>query len=404
VKKITLLIILIVIGVLLFAGCNAGQNYEAKDSLIENSSMENVDIINNNMPQNWSYNSWGNNKASFTYMNKGHFGRHSVKTEIKNYQSGDAKWFFEPITLPAGDYIFSSYYISNVDTRVVVCITDNEGKLKYIDLPNASASKKWTKYEATFSVPRNAAAVTVYHLLCQNGYLICDDYSIEPYKYEGFDQGFVTITFDDSWEDNVYTALPIMQEFGYRSTQFYTVTFIKNPRVPNPSELIAKFISAGHEIGSHSDTHPYLTTLTEKQLYYELAESKAYLQNYLKTEINYFASPYGAYNRHVNDNIMKHYTLHRTVNAGYNSKDNFDVSRISVQNVLSLTTADEIAEWVKKAKDEKLWLVLLYHKVVSDPGLYDTTPEMFYSHMQTINNSGIKVVTITEALKEINEE
>jgi len=368
---------------------------------IENASAETQDSKKSNMPASWSHDHWGNHKAAFTYLNEGYFDSRSMKIEITKYKSGDAKWFFNPVKLLPGDYMFCDYYRSNVDTRVIAVVTTNSGKIQYIDLQNAPASEDWVKYEAEFAMPKNGKSVTLYHMLTRDGYLITDDYSIKPYTYTGFNRGLVTLTFDDGWEDNYKTALPLLKELGFKSNQFYATTYIQHPSVSDPKELIRQFMDAGHEIESHSITHPDLTTLSSEQLTAELSESKSFLEKYLGVSIQYFATPFGSYNTFVNENVMKYYTAHRTVDAGYNSKDNLDLSRLKVQNILFSTTSEEVAEWVKKAKKEKLWLILLYHRVANDPGTYDTTPELFAEHMRVIKNASIPVVTFSEAFAEL---
>lgn len=372
--------------------------------VIENPSVEIVDPNDSSVPENWSSNSWGSHTAAFTYLNEGHSGSRSVKVEVTGYVDGDAKWFFDPVQLEPGDYVFSDYYRSDVDSRVILAVTTDTGDTKYIDMPYAPASESWTKYEESFTMPADGVTVTVYHLLSRDGYLVTDDYHISPYNYEGFDRGLVTITFDDGWEDNTLTALPAMQLYGFKSNQFYATAYIENPWVPDPKALIQQFIDDGHEIGSHSITHPDLTTLPEAQVIQELEGSKQFLEDYLEISIQHFATPYGAYNTSVKDSIMTYYDTHRTVDTGYNSKDNIDVSRLRSMSILSTTTASEVQAWVEKAKDEKLWLILLYHRVADDPGEYDTTPELFSGQMQVINDSGIPVVTISQALAEIETQ
>ncbi|HUC20978.1 MAG TPA: polysaccharide deacetylase family protein, partial [Candidatus Polarisedimenticolaceae bacterium] len=167
---------------------------------------------------------------------------------------------------------------------------------------------------------------------------------------------------------------------------------------------INKFKTAGHELGSHTITHPDLTTLTTTQVNNELSQSKTYLQNTFGVPINYFATPYGAYNKAVKDRIMAYYTVHRTVDTGYNSKDNFDVTKLKVQNILDTTTPEEVAGWAKKAYDEKTWLILVYHRVANDPEAYDTTPAKFQGQMQAIKTQNIPVKTITQALAELQPQ
>jgi len=408
-----LLIGLVICGPLNFVGEAFGHNISADSSRntqitkpftnpIANNSVEKVNPDNSSIPEAWSHNSWGNNITTFSYLNEGYSGKRSIMIEVNDYVDGDAKWFFNPLKLePGKDYYFLNYYRSNVDTRIVLSITKEYGNVQYMDLPIVPASSEWDKYEATFTIPKHTKSITVYHLLSQNGYLITDDYFISPYSYEGFKRGLVTLTFDDGWEENIHTALPIMQRFGYKSNQFYATKFIEDPWVSNPKTVIKAFLDDGHELGSHSITHPYLTILSTKDVTNELYNSKTYLENNFGKEIKYFATPYGAYNNSVNENIMKYYYAHRTVDVGYNSKDNFDVTRLKVKNILSSTTLSEVAYWVKKAKEDKTWLILVYHRVANNPRLYDTTPEKFIEHLEIIKNENIPVVTISEALAEI---
>lgn len=404
-KKI---IIVIYVVLLMFIICGLQTVFAETDIVsnetdsITNPSVE--DSLDKQMPKNWSNNCWGNNSTTFTYLNKGHSGKHSLKIEVSEYVDGDAKWIFEPIKLAPGDYLFKDFYKSDVETRLVVAITKNTGEIEYIDLPDAPASKKWKEYQTSFEVPEYAHRVSVYHLISKDGYLITDDYSIAPYTYKGFHRGMVTITFDDGWEENTYTALPIMQKFGFKSNQFYATWYIQNPRVDNPRMFLKRFMNAGHEIGSHSVTHPYLTTLPVEEMKAELRDSRAYLQDFLDIDIKYFATPFGDYDTVVNKSIMDNYVAHRTaVERGYNSYDNFDVSRLKSMSVLVCTSAQDIEKWVSKAKDERLWLILLYHRVADDPNEYDTTPEEFFKHMKIINDYGLPVVTFSEALEELNE-
>ena len=377
---------------------------------IKNPSVE-TGNSNNTLPANWSTNTWGTHTAKFTYLlNEGHTGNRSVRVDVSGYASGDAKWMFESLTLePGGDYIFSDWYKSNVDTEVVLAITNTAGQQDYYDLPFVPKSTVWAKYEASFTMPKNGVRATVYHLLKHNGYLITDDYQIVHYKYKGFDRGMVTITFDDGWEENPETALPVMKQYGFKSTQYYATTYIKDtPWHPHPwpKQQIQKFIDAGHEIGSHTVTHPWLTTLTEQNLIRELADSKQYLENFLGIPIRHFASSYGDYNLFVKDKIMQYYDSHRTVNAGYNSKDNLDYSQLKNMCVLLTTPIGEFEEWVKKAREEKLWLIFLYHRVGGKeaPTVNDTTPEKFAQQMKLLHDYGIEVVTISEALEKIKNQ
>lgn len=373
--------------------------------IIPNASVETADSNTPAKPANWHTSQWGNLTANFSYLETGHFGSRSIRTEITNYTDGDAKWYFEPVQLtPAKDYSYSDWYQSSADSRVVLAITKQDGTTVYQELPVAPASAAWKQYTASFTMPADGATLTVFHLLNTTGYLVIDDVNIDDYVASPFTRGLVTLTFDDGWEENIHTAIPIMEEFGYQSNQFYATTFIENSPYPNATQTIKTIAAKGHEMGSHTVTHPDLTTLSATQLNHELSYSKNYLEGIFKTPINYFATPYGSYNTPVLGRIMNYYTVHRTVNTGYNSKDNFDITQLKVQNVLSNTTAAEVDAWVKKAQQDKTWLILVLHRVADNPGPYDTTPVLFRAQLNAIKANDAKVVTISEALAEINPQ
>lgn len=364
---------------------------------IPNASFENA---NGNTPASWQTNSWGTLTASFEYLNTGHSGDRSVKTIVTNYTDGDAKWYHAPVTLtPGEEYQVSNYYQSNTTTYVIMRFDNIDGTTSYVSLPPADPSTSWKQYSATFAMPLNAQSAAIYHVVKSVGYLIVDDFALTTYAPIGFNRALLTLSFDDGWEDNHDTVLPLFNEFGMKSTQFYATTFIEGT---GEDQKILDFYNAGHEIGSHSVTHPDLTTLTPQQLTYEITHSKQYLEGIVGVgNIKNFATPYGAYNNAVIDALDDLYGSHRSVDTGYNSKDNFRPYQMKVQNILSTTTAEEVESWVEKAQADKTWLILVYHRIGANPGPYDSTPALLREHLEVIDNSEIPVVTMQQGLTEV---
>ena len=379
--------------------------------VINNPSFETANPSNAALPAGWEPSGWGTNTRTFTYVNgatNAHSGTRAARVNVTSYTDGDAKWYFAPVQLAAGvDYEYSDWYKSNVDSRVVLEVTKQDGSIAYIELPIATKTgTSWKQYKGTFTMPADGVKVSVYHMLSRVGTLTIDDVAFNTYTPQGFARGLVTLTFDDGWEDNISTAFPIMDSFGYKSNQFYATQFIQNSELGRSyAETTVRAIrDQGHEMGSHTITHPDLTTLTTTQLNNELSQSKNYLQTLYGQPVTYFASPYGAYNTQVLNRIGAYYTLHRTVDAGYNSRDNFNVMQLKVQNVLSNTTAAEVASWVQKAAQDRTWLILVYHRVANDPGPYDTTPALFTQHLTSIRDAGVPVVKISQALAELQPQ
>lgn len=368
---------------------------------VPNNSLEQTD--DGTSPLNWQAEKWGTNTSKFSYLNSGKTGSHSVKVQITKYTSGDAKWSYSPQPAIAGDYLFTDYYKSNVTTQVVVRLTKNDGTEEYVGLGSADPSSSWKKYSDIFTIPTGIKSFTVLHFISAVGFLITDDYSATAHTIGGFNRPIVSLTFDDGWEENYTSALPVLAQYGFKSTQFYATTFIESQT--DQIYKIKAFADAGHEIGSHTITHPHLIPMSIAQIDSELSGSKSYLENIFGTgKINSFATPYGEYDTRVVGEINRYYSSHRSTDEGYNSKDNFNPYNIRVQNMTNTTTVAQFNEWVQKAKHDKTWLVIVYHRVGANPTQFESTPADFNAEMASLSQSGVTVMPIKDALSEIRSQ
>jgi len=131
----------------------------------------------------------------------------------------------------------------------------------------------------------------------------------------------VIITFDDGYENNFKSAVPIMKKYAFKAVFFIVAqavnrdNFWHNPenekRISMVSiEQIKETAADGYEFGSHTLTHPNLEKIDEMRMNTEIFESKNVLESMIKKSIISFAYPYGggAFNP-KNHEILK--------NAGY---------------------------------------------------------------------------------------
>lgn len=373
--------------------------------IVPNNSLEQPSV-DPNLPANWQGSSWGTNTPTFEYMNEGRSGNRSVKVTVSNYVDGDAKWYFTPLTtLQRGkQYRFSTWYKTNTIPHAVAMYIKDDGTEKYFGLPDPQpdGTANWQFYSDTFSVPVDVKAVSVFLFVSNNGWVQTDDYSITSYQPVGFNRPLVTLTFDDSQEVNVATALPLLNSYGFKTTQCYATQSIEGDAAQIQNVLA--FINSGHEICSHTVSHPFLTSLDQALLTYELERSKQFLESIIGGPVRNFASPYGNYNAAVNVEIQKYYRSQRTIDEGYNSKDNFNIYRLRVQNLKSNTTLAEFQSWLDRAKADNTWLILVYHRVANDPGQFDTYVNDFTAQLQAISQSGIAVKTYNAALDEVTTQ
>lgn len=341
---------------------------------------------------------------------EGHSGTHSLKVEITSYQTGDSKWHFAPLAVTPGEtYRFSDWYRSNIPSHVVIDFTQTDGSHLYQELRLPATAADWTPYSETFEVPPQARAMTIYHLINEVGWLSTDDFTLTRVDAQQLDRPLVTITFDDGWEDNTVTALPILEQAGFRSTYYFATTYLENSPLTGPvtqsgPTAVRAIFAQGHEIGAHSVTHPDLTTVSPEDLTYEVSHSKQYLGSLVGLgNVTSFATPYGAYNQAVLAALQPLYASHRPTDEGFNTLLNYDPYRLKVQNMLQTTSLDQFKGWVDQAVANHSWLVLVYHRVASDNlATYDTPLDQFEAQMEYLKNSDVTVLPMGSALHEVS--
>ena len=380
------------------------------DGLIPNTDLELKNPADLTMPLGWNKGNWGNNSAQLQYQYKfGHNGsKGNVGVIMKNYVDGDAKWYYNPQPVVAGQsYLFSAYYNSSIDAHVSAMVTKSDGTTVYPELKTAEATGplNWTQYSDIIVMPAGAVTASIFLMLNANGTLWTDDYSMSVFTPAAFNQGMVTLTFDDGYAQNYQTALPLMNAMGIKSTQYWISSTIENG-TPADIENYRQFVTSGHEIGSHTVTHQDLTTLDSATLQYELTHSKEYLSTTFNTPINAFAAPYGVTNKNVLSAIKQNYASERTVNMSYNynAKNTFDIYNVRAQSPVNTTTDAEVQSWIDYAKTNKVWVVICYHAIDTDAGTYSNTPTQFQDHLNIIKNSGLPVLTMSQAIAALQSQ
>jgi hypothetical protein len=157
----------------------------------------------------------------------------------------------------------------------------------------------------------------------------------------------------------------------------------------------------GHEVGSHTITHPDLAKLDDAALTRELQESKTLLEQIAGRPVTGIAYPFGSYDARVIETAKAlGYESGRSVEEGYNGMLDLERFDIRGQNILDTTTIEDFKSWVDHAKAHNYWLVVIYHEIVPDgrePGPYGTTVSRFREQLDYLEASGIDVLTAGEA-------
>ncbi len=120
---------------------------------------------------------------------------------------------------------------------------------------------------------------------------------------EPFPRRTLAMTFDDCYRDNLLAAR-VLADYGLPACFFIPTAFVGTEHVfdwdrdlPRMANLrwdeVREMAALGHEIGSHTVTHPDMAQVSDDQARRELVESKRVLESQLGRPVRWFAYPFG---------------------------------------------------------------------------------------------------------------
>ena len=186
----------------------------------------------------------------------------------------------------------------------------------------------------------------------------------------------IAISFDCAWGiDHTDTLLSIMKEHNIRCT-FFAVQFW----VEKYPEYVEKIISAGHEMGTHSRTHSYMSKLSKADIQDELTTSSQAIERLTGQKVALFRPPYGDYNNLLIDtcNEMGLYPIQ------------WDVDSLDWKNLSATEIAMRVINGVKNGS-----IILCHNNALH-------TAEALPLIFSTLKNRGYEFVPISELIYKEN--
>src|SRR3990172_1304496 len=139
-------------------------------------------------------------------------------------------------------------------------------------------------------------------------------------KWPDNKKGAVSLTFDDGCPSHISIGVPSLNARGFKGTFFLPSNSIGTGITPGWDSW-RNAASYGHEIGSHSMSHPDLTTLPLSQVQYEMEGSKAAIDDQIPTQkCLTFAYPMGKLNDAVASIASNIYIASRNAMSILNSE------------------------------------------------------------------------------------
>ncbi len=187
----------------------------------------------------------------------------------------------------------------------------------------------------------------------------------------------VAISFDAAWgNDDTEQLINILAEYDVPATFFVVGAWVdKYP------ESVKQLHDAGHKIGNHSNTHPYMTKLSNEQMLSELSSCNQKIKSITGYEPCLFRAPYGDYNNA---------TVKAVESAGMYTIQ-WDVDSLDwKENATAQTISQRVISKVKNGS------IVLFHNDA------DHTPEALPTILAALKDQGYEFVFIEDLIYKDN--
>lgn len=216
------------------------------------------------------------------------------------------------------------------------------------------------------------------------------------FEWQG--SGLVTFWFDDAWLTQFTVAYPLLAKYQIPGALSVATQMVGLEKYMSWAQ-IKRLQAEGWEIVSHSHSHncsPEM--LTEAKIEDELLGSKKELEaNGLLVES--FVTPCGIEAPLLEASAQKYYLSLRTSGPGLNSLPISEPYRLKVRVLHPDTQLAEVVAWLEEARDQRAWLILVFHQVDLGGEEFSATPVLLKEIINKIQESGLPVVLPRQALK-----
>lgn len=220
----------------------------------------------------------------------------------------------------------------------------------------------------------------VFSTICSKSFSQTNSKTYEVATWQGFRTAAVSYTFDDNCPNQLPVAIPLFNEFGFRTTMFIPSDWIKD------WSALQTVADQGHEIASHTVTHNNLGKLTAAQQLIEFKNSQESINAHIKGHSCItIAYPYCVPG---NDSLCASFYIAARHCQGYvESKtpaDFMKISSLTTGSVSSIQTVGDFNNRVQKADSLNGWCVFLLHGIDNDGGYSSTQSAVLRAHLSYV--------------------
>ena len=220
-------------------------------------------------------------------------------------------------------------------------------------------------------------------------------------KWKDNKSGAASLTFDDGYQSQYSIGVTALNELGFRGTFFVITGTVGSPGSPSWDNWRSA-ANSGHEIGSHTKTHPHLSTLPVAEMRREILDSQTAIDNQIDSQdCLTFTYPFGdgAGNSNIRAIVANAYIGARGVSGGLNSFP-FDFYNSLVW--FPETAAGSLESQADLAETSGKWFIAGFHSL-DGTGYGPITEARFRQFLNHIRTKNLWVDTFGAVTRYIRE-
>lgn len=206
-------------------------------------------------------------------------------------------------------------------------------------------------------------------------------------RFAGDRAAAISYTFDDGLRDQFAAAVPMLNEFGFKGTFFIIPGKVAETTADAEQrkndkrawgtitwDELKNMDAQGHEIASHTWSHPNLTKLSPAEVEAELGKAGDAIKTHIGKPPLTLAFPFNASTPEIREVALKHYLACRTYQTGTDGK----------------ATAASLDAWADQRVKERKWGVLMIHAITNGYAAMTST-EVLHDHWKYVQDLGSNI-------------
>lgn len=198
--------------------------------------------------------------------------------------------------------------------------------------------------------------------------------------FDGDRAAAISYTFDDNLRDQYTLAVPMLNEVGFKGTFF----IIPGPTAETPEQAekmklgkrawgsiswpeLKEMAAQGHEIGSHTWSHPNLKNLPPDAVEVEFGKAVDAIKEHIGKPPLTLAFPFNASTPAVQAAALKYHVAYRAYQMGTSEK----------------STVASLNAWADKQVKDKKWGVVMTHAIANGYAAL-SDPEILRAHFKYV--------------------